>query len=76
MQESWVMLKGSSRGRWILLIVLLCVVSLGTLKLWHPEILKSLLTAIIEGFLQLRIWILQAANAWGDFFRSLSSWSR
>ena len=64
MQESWVMLKKSSRGKWMLLIVSLFVLALGALELWHPEILTSVLTAIISK-------LGQAAYSWGDFLRSL-----
>ena len=64
MQDSWVILKGSSQGKWMLLIVSLFVLTLGALELWDPEIITSVLTAIIAK-------LGQAAYSWGDFFRSL-----
>jgi len=76
MQESWVMLRGSSRGRWILLIVFLCVVVLGMVELWQPQILTATARAIISGIVQLGIWIRDAMNSWSDFFKNLSNWSR
>jgi hypothetical protein len=76
MQESWVMLRGSLRGRWILLIVLLCVVALGIVELWQPQILTAIARAIVSGIVQLGSWIRDAANSWNDFFKNLTNWNR
>jgi len=76
MQESWVMLRGSSRGRWILLIALLCVVALGIVELWHPQILTAIVRVVISGMVQLGNWIRDAVNSWSDLIKSLSNSTR